>query len=382
MKKLILSLCLVGFTLSANAQSSPVFRVNTLAAAIANPILSTNIVFIITGRSSPGDGTAGLAFYDPGSSATTNTYMVFKPTSTTGRIILLPTSFAVQNAAVTVADDSTYAWKLMRAGQTNFLGFGADNNSAFMQSFNGKPLRLNPVAGNTITLNEAGGALGIGTTTPLNDVNVSRTLSGGNVVMIVDNLANTASSGSVIASRVAGTSAKQAVFWSLVSGGTTWAWGIDAANARWKLANTTDLQIGTSLTVDTNGNAGAFTAIPLAPWHVTGASTFSGSITNYALSPSLPVFTGAGTNLVSQTAAASKTLLGIQFGTSTTAADGTGTNTFGTAFASAPIVVTTPTGAAAVVVGTNKVISTSATAFIYVTGAPGTVINWIANGAP
>lgn len=80
------------------------------------------------------------------------------------------------------------------------------------------------------------------------------------------------------------------------------------------------------------------------------------------------------------TAAAAKTALGIQFGSNTTAADGTVTNTFGTAFSSAPYVVTTPINKSIAI--TNTVISVSSTAFIYNMGADGVVFHFIAIGAP
>jgi hypothetical protein len=76
---------------------------------------------------------------------------------------------------------------------------------------------------------------------------------------------------------------------------------------------------------------------------------------------------------------AAKTALGIQSGSITNSADGTVTNTFTTAFSSAPIVVAAQTGLNTT---TTNVLTVTASNFVYQSGAPSKVINWIAVGAP
>lgn len=82
---------------------------------------------------------------------------------------------------------------------------------------------------------------------------------------------------------------------------------------------------------------------------------------------------------VAATPAAIKTNLGIQSGSVTTSANGTVTNTFGTAFASAPVVVISQTGSACT---TTNILTVTATGFVYNAGAPSIVVKWIAVGAP
>jgi len=89
--------------------------------------------------------------------------------------------------------------------------------------------------------------------------------------------------------------------------------------------------------------------------------------------------TDANSKLVLKTVAQAKVLLGIQSGTCTVAADGTVTNTFATAYSTAPNVVVTPLATANY--GTNYLVSVSTTNFIY--HGTATVVNhWIAVGAP
>lgn len=101
-----------------------------------------------------------------------------------------------------------------------------------------------------------------------------------------------------------------------------------------------------------------------------------------AVTASLPLWTDASKDVITQSIAASKTALGIQAGTAVTTADNTVTNTFATAFSVAPVVVTTPTGAAGTTCLTNAVISVSTTGFVYNCGVPSVTIQWVAIGAP
>jgi len=84
---------------------------------------------------------------------------------------------------------------------------------------------------------------------------------------------------------------------------------------------------------------------------------------------------GTGASSVS----AAKTALGIQSGSITNADDGTVTNTFSTAFSSAPIVVASQRGLNTT---TTNVLTVTSSNFIFQSGAPGKIINWIAVGAP
>lgn len=152
--------------LPALAQSPLTYRVDTVNALQQITLYGTDakVCAWVGGYSSRDDGLGGMFFYDGTSSATTNTYMIFKPFNNNGRWFKLPTSVANQVSAVTVDEGDTYAWKLLRNGQTNFLAFGADNNIAYIQSWNSKNLHLNH-QGNNVVLNGIGsGAVIVGST--------------------------------------------------------------------------------------------------------------------------------------------------------------------------------------------------------------------------
>lgn len=144
------------------------YRVDNINALLQITLFGADakVTAWVGGASARDDGLGGMFFYDGNSSAATNVYAVFKPVNNNGRWWKLPTSVAYQTAAVTVGDDSTYAWKLLRgAGATNFLGFGADNNIAYIQTFNSKNLHINNI-GNSTVLNATTGNVGIGTGSP------------------------------------------------------------------------------------------------------------------------------------------------------------------------------------------------------------------------
>lgn len=108
--------------------------------------------------------------------------------------------------------------------------------------------------------------------------------------------------------------------------------------------------------------------------------TITGLATNSGLTASLPVFTDANKAFNSKSIANTKLALGIQSGTCITAADGTVTNTFATAFSAAPTVILTHLGLK--LSPTNVVTTTTTTNFI-MSAALGDVTNqWIAIGAP
>lgn len=153
LKSLLVGAALALTALGAHAQTS--YRVNTINDLLQITLYGNLNVAWVGGLSAVGDGLGGVFFYNSASSAATNTYMVFKPVNNTGRWLKHPTAIANQNSAVTVNDDATYAWKLLRAGQTNFFGIGADNNIAYLQTFNGKNLHIQNL-GNDVVLNGAG----------------------------------------------------------------------------------------------------------------------------------------------------------------------------------------------------------------------------------
>lgn len=134
------------------------YRVDNINALLQITLFGSDakVAAWVGGESARDDGLGGMFFYDGNSSAATNVYAVFKPVNNNGRWWKLPTSVAYQTAAVTVATDTTYAWKLLRgAGATNFMGFGADNNIAYIQTFNGKNLHVQNL-GNDVVFNGAG----------------------------------------------------------------------------------------------------------------------------------------------------------------------------------------------------------------------------------
>lgn len=152
----------LAFTAPALAQTGPTtYRVNTINALLQINLYGTSGVAWVGGGATLDDGLGGVFFYDSTSSAATNVYMIYKPVSDTGRWYRHPTAIVNQDAAVTVGIDTTYAWKFLRAGQTNFLGIGADNNIAYIQTFNGKNLHINN-QGNFTIFAGASGQVGIG----------------------------------------------------------------------------------------------------------------------------------------------------------------------------------------------------------------------------
>lgn len=93
----------------------------------------------------------------------------------------------------------------------------------------------------------------------------------------------------------------------------------------------------------------------------------------------LELVTGSSA-VFSVSAAGGLTTPAFQSGTVTTAADGTVTNTFATAFAARPVVVATQYGA--LNSPTNWLQSITTTNFVLSAGAPGITNAWFAYGAP
>jgi hypothetical protein len=160
MKKLyslvLSALALFALALPVHAQVT--YRTDSIASLVAITIYGSDAkaVAFVGGSASRDDGLGGLFFYDGTSTTATNVYAVFKPTNSSGRWFKLPTAVAWQNEAVTAAVDTTYAWKLLRGtAQTNFFGIGADNNIAYLQTFNGKNLHINSI-GNDVVFQSGG----------------------------------------------------------------------------------------------------------------------------------------------------------------------------------------------------------------------------------
>lgn len=90
MKKIASILILLAACVFGQAQTSPIVRVENLNALQALPIPTVNNSFmaVVGGQSTVGDGPyGGLFFYSAAATDTTNTWSVFKPTTTTGRWI-------------------------------------------------------------------------------------------------------------------------------------------------------------------------------------------------------------------------------------------------------------------------------------------------------
>jgi hypothetical protein len=173
MKKLTLFLSLavvLSFAVVAKAQAPMSYRVDTINDLIGITLYGSDAKAIayVGGGTARNDGLGGLFFYDGTSSQTTNTYAVYKPTSvTTGRWFKLPTSVVNQQTDVTVADEATYAWKLLDGNAANAFSIGLTSANVYMQTWGSKPLYINSsLGGNNTIINATGGSVGIGTATP------------------------------------------------------------------------------------------------------------------------------------------------------------------------------------------------------------------------
>ena len=173
MKKLTLFLSLavvLSFAVVAKAQAPMSYRVDTINDLIGITLYGSDAKAIayVGGGTARNDGLGGLFFYDGTSSQTTNTYAVYKPTSvTTGRWFKLPTSVVNQQTDVTVADEATYAWKLLDGNAANAFSIGLTSANVYMQTWGSKPLYINSsLGGNNTIINATGGSVGIANTAP------------------------------------------------------------------------------------------------------------------------------------------------------------------------------------------------------------------------
>jgi hypothetical protein len=186
MKKLTLFLSLavvLSFAVVAKAQAPMSYRVDTINDLLNITLYGSDAKAIayVGGGTARNDGLGGLFFYDGTSSQTTNTYAVYKPTSvTTGRWFKLPTSVVNQETDVTVATESTYAWKLLDGNAANAFSIGLTSANVYMQTWGSRPLYINSsLGGNNTIINATGGNVGIGTTGPsqMFDINSRLTVS-------------------------------------------------------------------------------------------------------------------------------------------------------------------------------------------------------------
>ena len=174
MKKLTLFLSLavvLSFAVVAKAQAPMSYRVDTINDLLNITLYGSDAKAIayVGGGTARNDGLGGLFFYDGTSALTTNTYSVYKPTSvTTGRWFKLPTSVVNQETDVTVATESTYAWKLLDGNAANAFSIGLTSANVYMQTWGSRPLYINSsLGGNNTIINATGGNVGIGTTSPI-----------------------------------------------------------------------------------------------------------------------------------------------------------------------------------------------------------------------
>lgn len=237
MKKLIFSLGLI-LALAGNviAQTSPTVRVDSLTALVALPIPTSAGSFsaIVTGNAAAGDSYLASVFsYVAGSSAATNTFSVFKPTSTTGRWIKVTDNGWNQYTAATAADSSTYSFRIYRNLGTNVFTIGADNNNAYIQSQSSYALHLNNI-GNDTVLNATAGNVGVGANTPAAKFEVESSAAavlidenGNTTALDIDSEATSADSINVDAISTSGT----VVDINVVPGGASTAIALDVASA-------------------------------------------------------------------------------------------------------------------------------------------------------
>jgi hypothetical protein len=256
MKKLTLFLSLavvLSFAVVAKAQAPMSYRVDTINDLLNITIYGSDAKAIayVGGGTARNDGLGGLFFYDGTSALTTNTYSVYKPTSvTTGRWFKLPTSVVNQETDVTVADEATYAWKLLDGNAANAFSIGLTSANVYMQTWGSRPLYINSsLGGNNTIINATGGSVGIGTTSPQSTLH----------------LAGTSAVGVIISDTDAGADVKNYEFYN--------------DSGKLNIRRLTDLYSGydSTMTFDSS-NVGIGTISPVSLTEIQGGLTTAGSI--------------------------------------------------------------------------------------------------------
>jgi hypothetical protein len=256
MKKLTLFLSLavvLSFAVVAKAQAPMSYRVDTINDLLNITIYGSDAKAIayVGGGTARNDGLGGLFFYDGTSALTTNTWSVYKPTSvTTGRWFKLPTSVVNQETDVTVADEATYAWKLLDGNAANAFSIGLTSANVYMQTWGSRPLYINSsLGGNNTIINATGGSVGIGTTSPQSTLH----------------LAGTSAVGVIISDTDAGADVKNYEFYN--------------DSGKLNIRRLTDLYSGydSTMTFDSS-NVGIGTISPVSLTEIQGGLTTAGSI--------------------------------------------------------------------------------------------------------
>ena len=164
--KSLITLLLALSTILGIAQTSPIIRVANLNAlqALPIPVINNSFMAVVDGQSAIADGGyGGLFVYSAASTLTTNTYSVFKPTTTTGRWIRQLASSYNQASETTVGDENTYAFRVQRNYSTNIVGIGGNDTGGYIQSWSTYPLYINHEGANHVIVNKSGGNTTVGT---------------------------------------------------------------------------------------------------------------------------------------------------------------------------------------------------------------------------
>jgi hypothetical protein len=223
----------------------------------------------------------------------------------------------------------------------------------------------------------------VGKTPKFEGVTVSKTASGASVPVSVANNSNTASSKAVISATVAGASADDAVYQAVVSGVTTWSWGVDnSASDAWVLSAGATLGTNNAISVSTSG-------VPTLTTPVLGVATATSinkvAITAPATGSTLTVADGktlTASNTLTFTGTDSST---VAFGAGGTAAYVDGALGNATATTLNKVTLTTPATGSTLTVADGKTLTASNTLTMTATdgstaafGAGGTVA-YVAN---